>query len=49
MKIVILSGSPHTEGTTSRMVDSFIVGASEANHKIVRSDVALHDLHPCKG
>ena len=47
MKIVILSGSPHKHGTTSRLVDSFIRGAEEAGHEIVRFDTAFLKVHPC--
>ena len=47
MKIVILSGSPHLHGTTSRLVDSFIWGAKEAGHEIVRFDTAYLKVHPC--
>jgi multimeric flavodoxin WrbA len=47
MKIVILSGSPHKHGTTSKLVDSFAAGANEAGHETVRFDVAFLDVHPC--
>ena len=47
MKIVVLSGSPHKHGTTSKLVDSFIAGASSAGHEIVRFDTAFMKVHPC--
>ena len=47
MKIVILSGSPHKHGTTSKLVDSFFKGAEEAGHEIVRFDTAFLKVHPC--
>ena len=47
MKIVVLSGSPHKHGTTSKLVDSFIAGAGEAGHEIVRFDTACMNIHPC--
>lgn len=47
MKIVILSGSPHTNGTTAALVKSFISGAEEAGHEIVRFDTAFLSVHPC--
>ncbi len=47
MKIVILSGSPHRNGTTSKLVDSFIAGAKEAGHEIVRFDTAFMNVRPC--
>lgn len=47
MKIVILSGSPHIQGTTAKLTDSFILGAKESGHEIVRFDTAFMDIHPC--
>ena len=47
MKIVVLSGSPHKHGTTAKLVDSFISGAMEAGHEIVRFDTAFLNVHPC--
>ncbi len=49
MKIVILSGSPHKNGTTSKLVDSFIAGAREAGHEITRFDTAFTNVHACTG
>lgn len=36
MKIVILTGSPHKNGTSNTLVDEFIKGASEKGHLIKR-------------
>ena len=47
MKIVVLSGSPHKHGTTSKLVDSFISGAEEAGHEVARFDTAFMNVHPC--
>ena len=47
MKIVILSGSPHKNGTTAKLVDSFMAGAKEAGHEITRFDTAFLNVHPC--
>lgn len=47
MKIVILSGSPHKNGTTAKLVDSFIAGANESGHETVRFDTAFLNVHPC--
>ena len=47
MKIVVLSGSPHKHGTTSKLVDSFIAGAEAAGHEVVRFDTAFMKIHPC--
>ena len=47
MKIVVISGSPHKHGTTSKLVDSFIAGAEAAGHEVVRFDTAFMKIHPC--
>lgn len=47
MKIVILSGSPHKNGTTAKLVNSFLQGAQSAGHEIVRFDTAFCKIHPC--
>lgn len=47
MKIVILSGSPHKNGTTAKLVDSFIAGTKEKGHEVERFDVAFMKVHPC--
>lgn len=47
MKIVILSGSPHKNGTTAKLVSSFISGAESAGHEVVRFDTAFLKVHPC--
>lgn len=49
MKIVILTGSPHKNGTSNTLVDEFIKGASEKGHLIKRYDTAFLDIHPCIG
>ncbi|MFR2445918.1 MAG: flavodoxin family protein [Thomasclavelia spiroformis] len=49
MKIVILTGSPHKNGTSNTLVDEFIKGASEKGHLIKRYDIAFLDIHPCIG
>ena len=40
MKIVVLTGSPHENGTSFVLADSFIKGAEEAGHSIYRFDAA---------
>ncbi len=47
MKIVVLSGSPHRHGTTSRLADAFIKGARSAGHEVTRFDTAFMEVHPC--
>ena len=47
MKIVVLSGSPHKKGTTSKLADRFIEGAKSVGNEIVRFDTAFMNIHPC--
>lgn len=47
MKIVVISGSPHKEGTSAVLVDEFIRGAEEAKHEVFRFDAAFSTIHPC--
>lgn len=47
MKILMLTGSPHKKGTTSRLADAFIKGAETAGHTVERFDTAFMDISPC--
>ncbi|NLW21837.1 MAG: flavodoxin family protein [Tissierellia bacterium] len=47
MKILILTGSPHTNGTTDLLADEFSMGAMEAGHEVVRFDTAKLDIKSC--
>jgi Multimeric flavodoxin WrbA len=49
MKVLILTGSPHSQGTTALLADEFSVGAKEVGHEVVRFDTAKLDIHPCLG
>ena len=49
MKIVVLTGSPHKEGTTSVLVNQFVAGAQEAGHEVYQFDAAFKKVHPCIG
>ena len=49
MKIVVLTGSPHKEGTTDLLADKFIEGAESKGHEIYRFDAAFRNIHPCLG
>jgi len=49
MKIIVLTGSPHKNGTTSLLADRFIAGAEEAGHDVYRFDSAFKSIHPCIG
>ncbi|KHD36756.1 flavodoxin [Clostridium acetobutylicum] len=47
MKIVVLTGSPHKDGTSSLLTERFIEGAKEAGHEVYRFDSAFKKVHPC--
>lgn len=49
MKIFIIYGSPHVNGTTALLRDSFIEGAFSKGHTITSFDVAKEELHACTG
>ena len=39
MKICLLMGSPHLEGTTAALAETFSEGARAAGHEVERIDV----------
>ena len=47
MKIVVLTGSPHKNGTSNTLVNEFIRGAQENGHEIIRFDTPFLNIHPC--
>ena len=49
MKIVMITGSAHRNGTTAALADRFQQGALEAGHEVYRFDAAFQDVHPCIG
>lgn len=49
MKIVVLTGSPHKQGTSGLLAEKFIEGAKKAGHEIFRFDAAFSNVHPCIG
>ena len=49
MKIVVITGSPHREGTSALLARKFEDGAREAGHEIYRFDAAFEDVAPCIG
>lgn len=48
MKILILTGSPRSNGTTALLAEQFAIGAKEAGHEVVKIDTAKLDIKPCK-
>lgn len=49
MKILVLTGSPHKDGTTSYLADEFCEGARESGHEVTRFDTAQLRINPCLG
>lgn len=47
MKVLVITGSPHKNGTSAHLVQSFIKGAEEAGHEVCRFDAAFKNVHPC--
>ena len=47
MKILVLNGSPHTDGSTSFMIRAFEKGALEAGHEVVSINVAHKRISGC--
>ena len=47
MKVVVITGSPHKQGTSALLADKFIEGAKEAGHEIYRFDAAFSNVHGC--
>ena len=48
MKIVVLTGSPHRQGTSALLADEFIAGAVSKGHAIVRFDTAFEKVGSCR-
>lgn len=49
MKIVVLAGSPHRNGTSALLADKFIEGAEAKGHEVFRFNAAFENIHPCQG
>lgn len=49
MKILVITGSAHKNGTSACLADSFTRGAEEAGHEVSRFDAAFKNVHPCIG
>lgn len=48
MKIIVLTGSPHRQGTSALLADEFIAGATSKGHTVVRFDTAFEKVGPCR-
>ncbi|MDO5134260.1 MAG: flavodoxin family protein [Eubacteriales bacterium] len=49
MKIVVLNGSPHTEGNTAALVSAFKKGAEAAGHEVIVFQVGTMNIKGCLG
>lgn len=49
MKITVLEGSPHKNGSSNLLAKQFIKGAKEAGHFVTVLEAAHMDVHPCIG
>ena len=49
MKVLVLQGSPNTDGSTALLAAEFARGAREAGHDVEVVDVATLDMEPCTG
>ena len=49
MKMVVITGSAHKNGTSACLTDNFIKGAEEAGYEVSRFDAAFKKVHPCLG
>lgn len=49
MKVLVLTGSPHKNGTSALLADEFIRGVRESGNEVFRFDAAFEDVHPCIG
>ncbi len=47
MKILVIEGSPHKNGTSNTLANEFIRGAKESGHSIDFYDAAKGNIHPC--
>ncbi len=47
MKILLISGSPHKEGTTSILVKTFTKGAENSGHEVYHFNAGQKEVHPC--
>lgn len=47
MKITMLFGSPHLDGTTNVLAEQFAAGARQAGHEVTRFNLAKMKIAPC--
>lgn len=47
--IVVITGSPHRNGTSALLADKFIEGAQSKGHNVFRFNAAFENINPCQG
>lgn len=47
MKVTVITGSAHKNGTSALLADKFIEGSKEAGHTVFRFDAAFEKVSPC--
>ncbi len=47
MNMVVITGSPHSAGTSALLAEQFIQGAQSAGHRVFRFDAGLHEIQSC--
>lgn len=49
MKILLVQGSPHKQGSSNMLAEQFMEGAKAAGHTVSVFDAAHANIHPCNG
>ncbi len=49
MKVLVLAGSPHKNGTSNTLLKEFVKGAASVGKEVEIIDLAHTDIHPCLG
>ena len=49
MKVLVLCGSPHKDGTTNKLANAFISGVDLKKHKIEKYYLDSKNIQPCSG
>ena len=49
MKMTVITGSPHKNGTSALLADRFIEGAIKSGHDVFRFNAAFEEVKPCIG
>lgn len=47
MKVLLIKGSPHINGSSNILADRFMAGAKESGHEVIVFDVAHAEIAPC--